>query len=65
MGEPPIRYCARYRMRQAADFLERGSTTDEAAHAVGFSSAAAFSRAFKREYGEPPASWARNVRGEG
>lgn len=61
MGEPPIRYCARYRMRQATDLLERGETTDEVAHAVGFSSAAAFTRAFKREYGEPPATWARNI----
>ena len=60
MGEPPIRYCARYRMRQATDLLERGATTDEVAHAVGFSSAAAFNRAFKREYGEPPATWVRN-----
>jgi AraC-like DNA-binding protein len=63
MGEPPIRYCARYRMRQAADLLDRGETTDEVAHAVGFSSAAAFTRAFKREYGEPPATWRRSKAG--
>jgi AraC-like DNA-binding protein len=62
MGEPPIRYCARYRMRRAADLLERGATTDEAAHAVGFSGAASFTRAFKREYAQPPAAWARHVR---
>ncbi len=60
MGEPPIRYCARYRMRQATDLLDRGHTADEVAHSVGFSSAAAFTRAFKREYGEPPAAWRRS-----
>jgi AraC-like DNA-binding protein len=62
MGEPPIRYCTRYRMRRATDLLEGGATTDEVAHAVGFSSAAAFTRAFKREYGEPPATWVKNAR---
>jgi AraC-like DNA-binding protein len=64
LGEPPIRYCARYRMRKAADLLETGATADEAACAVGFSSAASFTRSFKREYGEPPATWARNVRAQ-
>jgi AraC-like DNA-binding protein len=28
---------------------------------VGFNSEAAFNRAFKREYGEPPAAWRRNL----
>jgi len=62
LGEPQIRYCARYRLRKAAELLESGGTTDDAAHAVGFSSAASFNRAFKREYGEPPATWARTIR---
>ena len=65
MGEPPIRYCTRYRMRQAADLLERGQTTDDVAHTVGFSGAASFTRAFKREYGEPPATWARHANSRG
>jgi AraC-like DNA-binding protein len=60
MGEPPIRYSTRCRMRKATDLLDLGLTTDEVAHAVGFSSAAAFTRAFKREYGEPPATWRRH-----
>jgi len=62
MGEPPIRYCARYRMRRAAELLEAGSSAAEAGYAVGFTSDAAFARAFKREYGKPPAEWARETR---
>jgi len=62
LGEPPMRYCARYRMRKAADLLEQGSSAAEAGFAVGFGSEAAFARAFKREYGQPPGSWRRSIR---
>ena len=38
--------------------------TANIAYAVGFNSEAAFNRAFKREYGEPPATWRRRVEDE-
>jgi AraC-like DNA-binding protein len=59
IGEPPMRYCARVRMRVAADMLREGDSSAKVAYAVGFQSEAAFNRAFKREYGDPPASWRR------
>jgi transcriptional regulator GlxA family with amidase domain len=60
IGEPPMRYCARWRMRMAANMLRDGRhNTANVAYAVGFNSEAAFNRAFKREYGEPPATWKR------
>jgi AraC family transcriptional regulator, alkane utilization regulator len=56
--ESPMRYVARQRMRNAATLLSAGNmTVAEVAFAVGFSSEAAFARAFKREYGAPPAAW--------
>lgn len=62
IGEPPMRYCARWRMRMAANMLRDGKdNTANIAFAVGFNSEAAFNRAFKREYGEPPATWRRHV----
>ena len=64
LGEPPIRYCAGWRMRVAANMLRDGSNTASVAYAVGFSSEAAFNRAFKREYGEPPATWRRRIDAE-
>ena len=60
LGRTPMRYCADWRLRVAAEMLERGShTAAEVAYAVGFGSEAAFSRAFRRRYGEPPARWGR------
>jgi AraC-like DNA-binding protein len=60
LGEPPMRYCAHWRMRMAANMLRDGRhNTANIAYAVGFNSEAAFNRAFKREYGEPPATWRR------
>jgi AraC-like DNA-binding protein len=66
IGEPPMRYCARWRMRKAATMLcETDRNTANVAYAVGFNSEAAFNRAFKREYGEPPATWRRRASGRG
>ena len=60
IGEPPMRYCARWRMRMAANMLRDGKqNASNVAYSVGFNSEAAFTRAFKREYGVPPATWRR------
>jgi pimeloyl-ACP methyl ester carboxylesterase/AraC-like DNA-binding protein len=65
LGEPPMRYCAGWRMRVAANMLRDGKqNTANIAYAVGFNSEAAFNRAFKREYGEPPATWRRRIETE-
>lgn len=65
IGEPPMRYCARWRMRIAANMLRDGKqSTANIAFAVGFGSEAAFNRAFKREFGEPPATWRRRMAAE-
>lgn len=58
LGEPPMRYLASQRLRVAADKLrEGGLSIARIAFDVGYESEAAFNRAFKREFGEPPASW--------
>jgi AraC-like DNA-binding protein len=65
IGESPMRYCAMWRMRIASMLLREGrETTANIADAVGFGSESAFNRAFKREFGEPPASWRRRVAAE-
>lgn len=58
LGQAPIQYLARWRLRAAARELRQGGKSmAEVAGAVGYDSEAAFSRAFKREFGLPPASW--------
>jgi AraC-like DNA-binding protein len=58
LGRPPIRYLTEWRLRLATGLLSTGNATiAEVALAVGYSSEAAFSRAFKRAFGESPAHW--------
>ena len=60
LGESPMQYCARWRMHVAADMLRRDRRNAcSVAYSVGFNSEAAFNRAFKREFGLPPAAWQR------
>jgi pimeloyl-ACP methyl ester carboxylesterase/AraC-like DNA-binding protein len=63
IGEPPMRYCGRWRLRQAAIMLrDCDRKAGDVAHAVGFGSQEAFSRAFRRSYGLAPATWRRRMR---
>lgn len=58
LGEPPMQYLARWRMQVAAGLLTTGSASvAQVASEVGYASEAAFSRAFKKAVGVPPASW--------
>jgi AraC-like DNA-binding protein len=58
IGEPPMRYLATWRMRRAAGQLLDGRVPiARIAYDVGYESEAAFNRAFKREFGIPPATW--------
>ena len=60
IGELPMHYCSRWRMNVAADLLRNArENACSVAYSVGFNSEAAFNRAFKREYGVPPAAWQR------
>ncbi len=55
LSEPPMAYLSRWRLQLAARSLEKTSRgVAEIAADVGYESEAAFNRAFKREYGQPP-----------
>jgi AraC-like DNA-binding protein len=58
VGMPPMRYLQYFRMQTAKERL-RNSRENIAsiAHAVGYDSEQAFNRAFRREFGTPPARW--------
>jgi AraC-like DNA-binding protein len=58
VGESPIQYLTRWRLALAARSLRAGSDAiARIAERSGYESEAAFSRAFKREFGSPPAAW--------
>ena len=58
VGEPPMQYLMRWRLALAAHMLRSGrDAIIRIAERSGYESEAAFSRAFKREFGLPPAGW--------
>ncbi|HVQ75411.1 MAG TPA: AraC family transcriptional regulator [Candidatus Binatia bacterium] len=60
VGDAPMQYLTRWRMQAAARLLTDGQAKVSAvALAVGYDSEAAFSRAFKKAAGMPPAAWRR------
>ncbi len=64
LGEPPLAYLACWRMQLAARKLQ---TTDDTvlqiALDVGYESKSGFNRAFKREFGVPPARYRKSLAG--
>jgi AraC-like DNA-binding protein len=60
LGESPMAYLAHWRLRLAAKLLTTTrKTVLQVAPEVGYESEAAFNRAFKREFGLPPARYRR------
>ena len=60
VGQPPMQYLTQWRMQVAAERLASGDmNVSETARHVGYESEAAFSRAFKKLVGIPPAMWRR------
>jgi AraC-like DNA-binding protein len=58
VGQPPMQYLTRWRLQLAARLLdEPHAKVGAVAAAVGYKSEAAFSRAFKKGTGVPPAKW--------
>lgn len=65
LGRPPMQYLACWRLQLAAQELATGNEPLAAIAAqVGYDSEAAFNRAFKREFGMPPAGWRKSRGGE-
>jgi AraC-like DNA-binding protein len=63
VGESPMRYVARLRLGQAAGYLSTGQLSIyEIAQLVGYRDDAALSKAFRRQFGEPPGVYRRTAR---
>jgi len=66
LGEPPIAYLTRWRLNLGARLLTNSSRgVAQIAADVGYESEAAFNRAFKRVFGEPPARYRKGARATG
>lgn len=61
VGTSPMQYLTQWRMVMAANLLRSSNTPlARVAEEVGYQNDTSFSRAFRREYGQPPAAWRRN-----
>ncbi len=62
VGMTPMNYLTNWRMQKARDLLrERQLPLIDIAEQVGYTSEAAFSRAFKRQFKQNPGAWRRRV----
>ncbi|GAA4351026.1 AraC family transcriptional regulator [Variovorax defluvii] len=61
VGSAPMQYLTQWRMLLAANLLSRSNAPlARIAEDVGYQTDTAFSRAFRREFGCPPAAWRRS-----
>jgi transcriptional regulator GlxA family with amidase domain len=61
VGLAPMQYLSLWRLQLAANQLRlTDASLALVAETAGYESEASFNRAFKREFGEPPATWRRN-----
>ena len=61
VGSSPMQYLTQWRMLLAANLLARSNAPlASIAEDVGYQTDSAFSRAFRREFGAPPAAWRRS-----
>ncbi|HJU06789.1 MAG TPA: AraC family transcriptional regulator [Nitrospiraceae bacterium] len=62
VGVPPKRYLISWRLQVAKEKLRAGrQPVAQIAYDVGYEAEAAFTRAFKREFGVPPVAWRRQT----
>jgi AraC-like DNA-binding protein len=64
LSEPPMTYLTRWRLQLAAESLQKTSRgVADIASDIGYQSEAAFSRAFRREFGQPPGRYRSDYKG--